>query len=103
MSIEMESTLDQPGSSPERDPRIDPRNGDILYRSDGPAHHAVRVCHGLNLVSVGDQEIGWVRYELPLRRNELKTVRIETWRTWASEAEPITQERLDQMLDHVAG
>lgn len=94
----MSTETDAMSTTEDRDPRVDPQNGDILHRPDITGLQSVRVCHGSNPVEVGDNQISWVRFELPLRRNELKTVRIETWRSWAADAEVLTEEQLQDMV-----
>jgi len=85
-------------SEEQRDPRVDPQNGDILHRPDLKGSQSVRVCHGWNPVEVGDQQIVWVRYELPLRRGDLKTARLEAWQSWCSDAVVLTPEELEAMV-----
>lgn len=99
----MSTETDDKSATDDRDPRVDPQNGDILHRPDISGLQSVRVCHGANPVEVGDNQISWVRFELPLRRSDLKTVRIETWRMWASTAEVLTEEQLQAMVAANAG
>ncbi len=94
----MSTETDDQSATQDRDPRVDPQNGDILHRSDISGLQSVRVCHGSNPVEVGDHQISWVRFALPLRKGELKTVRIETWRSWSVSAEVITEDELKAMI-----
>lgn len=81
-----------------RDPRLDPHNGDALLREDLSGPQRIRVCHGCNVVEVDGKKVCWVRYELPLRRGQIRTTHLEEWAEWATPAEVLDEDGLVRCL-----